>query len=33
MNKLRVRTVLEVFYRVQAERLARMIDNSEVCSE
>jgi len=30
MNKLRVRTVLEVFYRVQAER---MVGNSKVCSE
>ena len=33
MNEPRVRTVLEVFHRVQTERLAGVVDNSGVCSK
>ena len=33
MDKPRVRTILEVLYRIQAERLARVASNSRVCSK
>ena len=33
MDKSRVRTILEVLYRIQAERLARVASNSRVCSK
>jgi len=33
MNEPRVRAVLEVLYKVQAEGLARMVGDSGVCSE
>jgi len=33
MNKLRVRTVLEILYGVQTEGLARMVGDSGVCGE
>jgi len=33
MNKPRVGTILEVLYRIQTERLARVVSDSRVCSE